>query len=123
MNDLRRPLDGIRVLDLSKWVSGPYCTSILADMGAEVIEVEPPGGAEGRDGGGPRHNGVRVTWHFYHRNKKNVTLNLRDETGKSVLRDLIRQTDVVVENFRPGTIERMGFGYRALQEIKPDIIL
>jgi CoA:oxalate CoA-transferase len=119
---LKQPLEGIRAIDLSRFIAGPYCTAILADMGAEVIEIERPGGAEGRNSG-PTHNGENITWQIYHRNKKAVTLNLRADEGKCVLRDLIRQADIVVENFRPGTITQMGFGYEALKTLKPDIIL
>ena len=95
------PLTGIRVLDLTRIISGPYCTSILADMGAEVIKIESPG-----EGDPVRAQGVirdGLSWYFanYNRNKKSVTLDLYTEEGKSILRRLIPSCDVLVENYRP----------------------
>jgi CoA:oxalate CoA-transferase len=119
---LQQPLEGIRVIDLTRYIAGPYCTAILADMGAEVIEIERPGGDDGRRRG-VLYNGENIKWHVYHRNKKAITLNLRADEGKEILRDLVRRADVVVENYRPGTIDKMGFGLVALRELKPNIIL
>lgn len=116
------PLTGIRVLDLTRIISGPYCTSILADMGAEVIKIESPG-----EGDPVRAQGVirdGLSWYFanYNRNKKSVTLDLYTEEGKSILRRLIPSCDVLVENYRPGIMEKMGFGGAALQALRPDLI-
>lgn len=116
------PLTGIRVLDLTRIISGPYCTSILADMGAEVIKIESPG-----EGDPVRAQGVirdGLSWYFanYNRNKKSVTLDLYTEEGKSILRRLIPSCDVLVENYRPGIMEKMGFGAAALQALRPDLI-
>lgn len=116
------PLTGIRVLDLTRIISGPYCTSILADMGAEVIKIESPG-----EGDPVRAQGVirdGLSWYFanYNRNKKSVTLDLYTEEGKSILRRLIPSCDVLVENYRPGIMEKMGFGDAALQALRPDLI-
>ncbi len=116
------PLTGIRILDLTRIISGPYCTSILADMGAEVIKIEAPG-----EGDPVRHQGVirdGLSWYFanYNRNKKSVTLDLYSEEGKDILRQLIPSCDVVIENYRPGIMDRMGFGDEALKALRPDII-
>lgn len=116
------PLTGIRVLDLTRIISGPYCTSILADMGAEVIKIESPGGGDPVRAQGVIRDGL--SWYFanYNRNKKSVTLDLYTEEGKSILRRLIPSCDVLVENYRPGIMEKMGFGDAALQALRPDLI-
>jgi crotonobetainyl-CoA:carnitine CoA-transferase CaiB-like acyl-CoA transferase len=116
------PLSGIRILDLTRIISGPYCTSILADMGAEVIKIETP-----REGDPVRHQGVirdGLSWYFanYNRNKKSVTLDLYSQEGKDILRQLIPSCDVVIENYRPGIMDKMGFGDEALKALRPDII-
>ncbi|MVW71056.1 MULTISPECIES: CaiB/BaiF CoA-transferase family protein [unclassified Bordetella] len=116
------PLTGIRVLDLTRIISGPYCSSILADMGAEVIKIEPPG-----EGDPVRHQGVirnGLSWYFanYNRNKQSVTLDLYSQEGKDILRALIPSCDVIVENYRPGIMDKMGFGEAELKALKPDII-
>jgi len=116
------PLTGIKVVDLTRILAGPFCTMILGDMGAEVIKIEPP------DEGDPlRAQGVikdGLSWYYasFNRNKKSVTLNLYSDEGKEILTSLIRQSDVVVDNFRPGVMEKMGFPYTRLKELKPDII-
>ncbi|MDR7944655.1 CaiB/BaiF CoA transferase family protein [Achromobacter aegrifaciens] len=116
------PLTGIRVLDLTRIISGPYCTSILADMGAEVIKIEAPG-----EGDPIRRQGVLkdgLSWYFanYNRNKRSVTLDLYSAEGKDILRQLIPHCDVVIENYRPGIMDKMGFGDEALKALRPDII-
>jgi crotonobetainyl-CoA:carnitine CoA-transferase CaiB-like acyl-CoA transferase len=116
------PLTGIRVLDLTRIISGPYCSAILADMGAEVIKIEPPG-----EGDPVRHQGVvrdGVSWYFanYNRNKQSVTLDLYSQEGKEILRSLIPRCDVIVENYRPGIMDKMGLGEAELKALKADII-
>ncbi|MDT4838824.1 CaiB/BaiF CoA transferase family protein [Achromobacter agilis] len=116
------PLSGIRILDLTRIISGPYCTSILADMGAEVIKIETPG-----EGDPVRRQGViknGLSWYFanYNRNKRSVALDLYSQEGKDILRQLIPTCDVVIENYRPGIMEKMGFGDDALKALRPDII-
>ncbi len=116
------PLTGIRVLDLTRIISGPYCTSILADMGAEVIKIEAPG-----EGDPIRRQGVikdGLSWYFanYNRNKRSVTLDLYSAQGKEILRQLIPSCDVVIENYRPGIMDKMGFGDEVLKALRPDII-
>ena len=92
-------LEGIRVIDLTRYIAGPYCIAIMGDMGAEVIEIERPSGDDGRRRG-ILYNGENIKWHVYHRNKKVITLNLRADEGKEILHDLVRRADVVVENYR-----------------------
>jgi CoA:oxalate CoA-transferase len=114
-------LTGIRVLDFTLMQQGPFATLLLADMGAEVIKVEPPGGEMGRATGlGP--DGFSSFFEGHNRGKKSITLDLKVPGATDVVRRLIPSIDVVVENFRPGAMERMGLGYEALRQLKPDLI-
>jgi CoA:oxalate CoA-transferase len=118
-------LAGLRVLDLSRVLSGPYCTMLLADMGAEVIKVEVPGeGDLTRGKGDPESEarGGQPVFFDLNRNKKSLTLNLKAEAGKEVFRRLVRTADVVVENYRPDVMERLGLGYAVLQQLNPRLI-
>jgi crotonobetainyl-CoA:carnitine CoA-transferase CaiB-like acyl-CoA transferase len=114
-------LEGVRVVDLSRILSGPFCTMHLADLGAEVIKVEPPEGDPIRQQG---HSIEGLSWYFaaFNRNKRSVRLNLRSAKGMEALRKLIATADVVVDNFRPGVMDKMGLGWHALQALKPGII-
>lgn len=117
------PLDGIRVLDLTRILSGPYCTMMLGDMGAEVIKVEhPKGGDDTRSWGPPFLNEVSTYYLSINRNKKSFTLNLKEEKGKAILAELIKMSDVVAENFRPGTLEKLGFPWEEIHRINPRAI-
>ncbi len=117
------PLEGVRVIDLTRILAGPYCTMMLGDMGAEVIKIEhPQGGDDTRGWGPPFLNGVSTYFISINRNKKSLTLNLKDERGKDLLRDLIRKGDVVVENFRPGTLDKLGFSWEEIHRINPAVI-
>ena len=116
------PLTGLRVIDLSRIIAGPFCAQLLGDMGAEVIKIETPNKGDPVRAQGAIKDGMSWYYAFYNRNKKSLTLNLRSAEGKAILSDLIRTCDVVVENFRPGVMEEMGFGYSHLQQLKPDII-
>ncbi len=119
--DKRCPLDGIIVLDLARLVAGNMLSLQLADFGAEVIKIEDPGkGDPLRDW---RVNGVSAYWKVYARNKKSVTLNLRDAEGKELLLKLAAQADVLIENFRPGTLETMGLGPQVLHERNPGMVV
>ena len=116
------PLTGIKIIDLTRILSGPFCTMLLADMGAEVIKIESPGSGDPIRGQGEMKNGL--SWYFasFNRNKKSLTLNLRSDEGKKILRELIKEADVVIDNYRAGVMAKMGFDYPRLKEIKPDII-
>jgi crotonobetainyl-CoA:carnitine CoA-transferase CaiB-like acyl-CoA transferase len=118
-----KALEGIKVVDLSRILSGPYCTMLLADMGAEVIKIETPAGDDTRAWGPPFISGESAYFLSVNRNKKSMVLNLKTELGKKVLLRMIEDADVVVENFRPGTLERLGLGYEKLKEVNPGIIL
>jgi len=127
MKTVRRPLTGVRVIGLEQYMSAPYCTMLLADAGAEVIKIERPGRGDPRRSIPPYatdERGRRVAGSFigYNRNKKSVVLDLREEAGRRIYRDLVRVSDVVVENLRPGATDKMGVGYEQLQAINPRLI-
>jgi crotonobetainyl-CoA:carnitine CoA-transferase CaiB-like acyl-CoA transferase len=118
-----KPLDGVLVIDLSRVLAGPYCTMELADMGATVIKVEIPGsGDDTRAYGPPFLNGESTYFMSVNRNKKSLTLNLKHARGKEILRQLLEKGDVLVENFRPGTLDGLGFGYDAVHALNPKLI-
>ncbi len=118
------PLEGIQVLDLTRILSGPYCTMMLGDMGADVVKVEnPEGGDDTRKWGPPFLNGVSTYYISINRNKKSLTLNLKHERGKEILTELIRRSDVVAENFRPGTLDKLGFSWEEIHRINPRAVL
>ena len=108
------PLEGIRMLDLGRYQAGPRCALMFARMGAEVIKIEGLSGDESR-GNGPTVRGQSAYWVQYNSGKKSLSINMRTEEGKEVLRDLVKVSDILLQNFRPGTIEKMGFGYDVLQ--------
>lgn len=117
------PLEGIKVVDLSRILAGPYCSMMLADMGAEVVKVEnPDGGDDTRGWGPPFLDGESSYFLSVNRNKQSLTLNLKAERGKALLRDLLRKADVLLENFRPGTLDRLGFGYEAVRVLSPRLV-
>lgn len=117
-------LDGIRVVELGTLISGPFAGRLLGDMGAEVIKIELPGKPDPlRDWGQAEVDGHHFFWTVHARNKKAVTLDLRTEPGRELFLDLIEQCDIVVENFRPGTLERWGLGYEVLRERNTGIIV
>ncbi len=116
------PLAGIRVVDLTRILSGPFCSMILGDLGAEIVKVETPGEGDPVRGQGVIKDGL--SWYFagYNRNKKSITVNLRALEGREVLAKLIAKSDVVVENFRPGVMDDMGFSDARLKELNPHIV-
>jgi crotonobetainyl-CoA:carnitine CoA-transferase CaiB-like acyl-CoA transferase len=122
MDPEMRALDGIRVLDLSRFISGPHCTMLLADMGAEVIKVESPKGELTRRFP-PQVGDDSMFYMVLNRNKKGITLDLWSDAGKETLRELIDRCDVLVENFRPGVMAAMGFSYAEVQAINPSIVM
>jgi len=118
-----KPLDGLLVIDLSRVLAGPYCTMQLADMGATVIKIEIPGsGDDTRAYGPPFLNGESTYFISVNRNKKSMTLNLKQARGKEILQQLLQKGDVLVENFRPGTLDGLGFGYDAVHALNPRLI-
>ena len=116
------PLSGLRVLDLTRILAGPFCSMLLADMGAEVVKVESPEGGDPLRGQGVVRNGL--SWYFaaFNRNKRSVTLNLRSEPGREALARLIAASDVLVENYRPGVLAAMGFDEARLKALKPELV-
>lgn len=121
-DDLDGPLSGIRVLDITTTWAGPMCGCVLADFGADVIKIESPDGEVGRQLPPMLPNGESFAHTMVNRNKRSLSLDLRTERGAEVLRDLVRTSDMVIENFRPGTLARWGVGYPQLRELKPDLI-
>ena len=117
------PLEGIKVVDLTRILSGPYCTMTLADFGAEVIKIETTNGDDTRQWGPPFMGDESAYYLSVNRNKKSITLDLKEEAGREVLYKLVKDADVVVENFRPGTLERLGADYETLKKHNEGIIL
>jgi crotonobetainyl-CoA:carnitine CoA-transferase CaiB-like acyl-CoA transferase len=117
-----RPLDGVRVLELARFQAGPRCGLILSDLGAEVIKIEQPGGETSRRSP-PQVDGQGLYFTANNRGKKSICLDMRTEGGKSIFKDLVRVSDFVLENFRPGTMDKMGLGYDVLRALRKDIIL
>ena len=122
MTDGKGPLSGIRVIDLGRHQAGPRCAQVLARLGAEVIKIERMGGEETRYHA-PWVRKQSAYWVQYNSGKKSVSMDLRKEEAKAALRKLIKVSDVLVQNFRPGTIEEMGFGYDVLKALNPRIIM
>jgi crotonobetainyl-CoA:carnitine CoA-transferase CaiB-like acyl-CoA transferase len=122
MTQPKGPLNGIRVIDLGRHQAGPRCAQVLARMGAEVIKIERIGGEETRYHA-PWVRKQSAYWVQYNSGKKSVSMDLRKDSAKAALRKLVKVSDVLVQNFRPGTIEEMGFGYEALKALNPRIIM
>jgi CoA:oxalate CoA-transferase len=119
---MQKALEGIRVLDVSRLLTGPFCTMLLADLGAEVIKVEVPGRGDDARLFGPFTNGESGYFMTLNRNKKGITLDLRKDEGKIIFRDLVKQCDILLENFTLGTMDEWGLGYDVLKEINPGLI-
>ena len=117
------PLAGIQVLDCSRVLAGPFCTMILGDLGAEVIKVEAPGGGDETRGWGPPYAGEESAYYLsVNRNKRSMVLNLKTNQGQTILMDLVRQSDILVENFKVGTLARLGFSPDRLLQENPRLI-
>src|SRR6266852_998765 len=117
------PLHGIRVIDLTRALAGPYCTLLLGDMGADVVKIEQPGtGDETRQWGPPFLAGESSYFLSVNRNKRSITLDLKSSRGLEALRRLVSSADVLVENFRPGTMERLGLDYEHARELNLSLI-
>ncbi len=123
MNDYMNgsALQGIRVLDLGQMVAAPFCTSIMADMGADVLKIEAPAGDISRNSM-PKVDGISTYFVTFNRSKRGITLNLKSDKGKEVLKKLIKEADVLVENFRPGVMKRLGFDYESVSAVNPRIV-
>jgi formyl-CoA transferase len=117
------PLSGIRVLELGTLIAGPFCAKTLADFGAEVIKVEPPGEGDPLRRWRKMRNGVSLWWHVQSRNKKSITLDLRQPEGQDIVRRLARECHVVIENFRPGALEKWNLGWEVLSRENPKLVL
>lgn len=122
---LSMPLDDIKVLELGQLIAGPYCGQVLADFGAQVTKVEPPGKGDAMRqwGEADRDTGEPLWWNVIGRNKQSLTLDLRQPRGQELLRELASQADVIIENFRPGTMERWGLGYEELSRHNPGLVM
>lgn len=118
-----RPLDGVKVIELGQLIAGPFAGKMLAEFGAEVIKVEPPDGGDPLRQWRKLHNGTSLWWYAQARNKKSVTINLRLAEGQEIVRRLARDADIVIENFRPGTMEKWGLGYERLAAENPALIM
>jgi crotonobetainyl-CoA:carnitine CoA-transferase CaiB-like acyl-CoA transferase len=117
------PLEGVRILDLTQYVSGPYCTQVFADLGATVLKVERPGGGDVYRSQGPVFiGGESVSFLSLNRGKRSVVLNIREQSGRDRVRALAAQADVLVENYKPGTLARYGLDYEALSDEYPALV-
>jgi len=117
------PLAGVRVLELGSLIAGPFCGKTLGDFGAEVIKVEPPGEGDPLRKWRRMRNGTSLWWHVQARNKKSVTCDLRQPEGQEIVRRLARRSDIVIENFRPGALEKWNLGWDALSRENPKLVL
>ena len=117
-------LEGVRVLSFTHYLQGPSATQILGDLGADVIKIENPKGGYERYWSGAEAflNGESVFYMLAGRNQRNLSINLRSEEGKEIVRRLIPDAHVIIENFKPGAMERLGFGYEAVREANPSIV-
>ena len=115
-------LDGVKVLDLTRVLAGPYCGMMFADMGADVIKIELPGRGDDSRKNAPIVNGESAYYMNLNRNKRGMTLNLKSDEGKRIFKELVKQSDIVLENYRPGVMEKLGLGYEELKKINPAII-
>lgn len=120
---MKKPLDGVKVLELGQLIAGPFACKMLAEFGAEVIKIEPPETGDPLRKWRLLHEGTSVWWASQSRNKQSVTLDLRQKEGQDVIRLLIKEVDVLVENFRPGTLEKWGLGWEELKAINPNLIM
>jgi crotonobetainyl-CoA:carnitine CoA-transferase CaiB-like acyl-CoA transferase len=116
-------LDGVKVIELGALIAGPYAASVLGQFGAEVIKIEPPGSGDPLRTWRKLHAGTSLWWYAQSRNKKSVSLNLKDARGQAIVRELVRGADIVIENFRPGTLEQWGLGWEDLHAINPALVM
>lgn len=120
---MKAALEGVKILDLTRVLAGPYCTMILADLGADVIKVEAPGGSdETREWGPPFKNGVSAYYLCANRNKRSITVNLKTPEGRNIIRELAKESDVLIHNFKTGSMEKWELDYQTLQSINPKLV-
>ncbi|GAB1431992.1 CaiB/BaiF CoA-transferase family protein [Spirochaetota bacterium] len=119
---MAKPLEGVRVLDLTRVLAGPFCTMMLSDLGAEIIKVEVPGTGDDSRAFGPFRNEQSLYFVNVNRGKKSIAIDLKTNGGKKLLKELAAVSDVIVENFRPGTMEKLGLGWDVLKEVNPRLI-
>lgn len=117
------PLQGVKVLEMGALIAGPYASGLLAQFGADVIKIEPPKEGDPLRKWRKLHNGTSLWWYTLSRNKKSVTLDLKFEEGREIVRRLVAEADIVIENFRPGTLEKWGLGWNELSAINPALIM
>ena len=123
-NDAKQlPLQGVKVIEMGTLIAGPYAASVLAQFGAEVIKIETPGDGDPLRTWRKLYKGTSLWWYSQSRNKKSVTVNLKHERGKQIVRDLVKDADLVIENFRPGLLERLGLGWEELSKVNPQLIM
>lgn len=122
-NGRRMPLQGVRVIELGTLIAGPYAGSILAQFGAEVVKIEAPGEGDPLRKWRKLYDGTSLWWYAQSRNKKSITINLKAEEGQQIVRDLVKGADIVIENFRPGTLEKWGLGWDDLSKVNPALIM
>nr|MDA8248929.1 CoA transferase [Rhodospirillales bacterium] len=120
---MTRPLSGLKVLDLSRYIAGPHCATVLGDLGADVVKVERPGLGDDTRFFPPDIGGESVYFLMFNRSKRGITLDFRNPQAQALLRRLAGQADVLIENFRPGTMERMGCGWDELHAVNPRLIM
>ncbi len=120
---MSKPLDGVRILELGSLIAGPFCTRILAEFGARVIKVESPDGGDPLRKWRKLYQGTSLWWFIQSRNKESLTLNLKHPEGKAILQRLLAETDILVENFRPGVLEKLGFGWDAIHAVNPALVM
>ena len=121
-NDMTLPLHGVKVLDLTRWLAGPFCTTILGDLGADVAKIEPTGTGDLIRSWGPFDRGISVYYLSVGRNKRSAAVNFRDPRGLALIREMAQRADVVVENFKPGAMEEMGLGFADLRRENPRLV-
>ncbi|MCW5624549.1 MAG: CoA transferase [Burkholderiales bacterium] len=117
------PLEGVTVVEMGALIAGPYAAGLLAQFGAEVIKIEPPGDGDPLRKWRKLHDGTSLWWYSQSRNKKSVTVNLKSPKGQQIVRDLVRDADIVIENFRPGALEGWGLGWDRLSAVNPELIM
>lgn len=123
MNQKPLPLEGLKVIELGTLIAGPFAGKLLAEFGAEVIKIEAPRGGDPLRGWRKLHQGTSLWWYLQARNKKSVTVNLKDPEGQEIVRGLARDADIVIENFRPGTMEKWKLGWETLSALNPRLIM